>query len=463
MLRIDSMTTFSQLGFIPYAISGMACVLTPTKLTRTRRSVVSHTPSFSDFALQLCHVSNATDDNASDIPTNTHTWKTPAQVNPGFMCAREVDTKFTAKLGSKGGVPAATYEFKIMTLSHDKGSYSTLMWRTCKRIGMLPICDFAKYCKQDTFHSLYLGQSRHISFPKERDAINFHANGWSAIKDKFEGKCFYTGFMTNDPDKALCNIPGSSHSWKLASQANPGFICGRRLTKVSPSTTTPPPPPSPTSSPPPPPSPTSSPPPPPPPLQSSGCRASSLPQIQGASWEPQPKSDGTFATSTQVTLVCPQGANAKPPHAAAFCMNGKFYGNALKAKCVGRPPPPPVSPPPPAQPHVHAHFGAFNGIPSREYEFVVAKLPKKPQSQEWESYSESMIEACQKVGMKPLCDHPNYCKTDPYSLYLGQLGHLSYPEDRNRPSMGSRAANPPGFDAIKDKLKGLCMYAISLA
>jgi len=84
---------------------------------------------------------------------------------------------------------------------------------------------------------------------------------------------------------------------------------------------------------------------------------------------------------------------------------------------------------------------------------------KKPQSQEWESYSESMIEACQKVGMKPLCDHPNYCTTDPYSLYLGQLGHLSYPEDRNRPSMGSRAANPPGFDAIKDKLKGLCMYA----
>ena len=31
-----------------------------------------------------------------------------------------------------------------------------------------------------------------------------------------------------------------------------------------------------------------------------------------------------------------------------------------------------------------------------------------------------------KLGMKPVCDLPNFCKDDTKSLYLGQSGHIAY-------------------------------------
>ena len=41
-------------------------------------------------------------------------------------------------------------------------------------------------------------------------------------------------------------------------------------------------------------------------------------------------------------------------------------------------------------------------------------------------YSDIMINDCKKIGMKPVCDHPSYCKTDKNAVYIGQTHHLAH-------------------------------------
>ena len=45
-----------------------------------------------------------------------------------------------------------------------------------------------------------------------------------------------------------------------------------------------------------------------------------------------------------------------------------------------------------------------------------------------------MINECGKKGMKPLCDHPSYCKADLRAVYIGQDNHMAYPLHRNTES-----------------------------
>merc|ERR1712070_150678 len=35
-----------------------------------------------------------------------------------------------------------------------------------------------------------------------------------------------------------------------------------------------------------------------------------------------------------------------------------------------------------------------------------------------------MIKTCSTIGMKPVCDHQNWCKTDARSTYIGQAHHF---------------------------------------
>jgi hypothetical protein len=69
------------------------------------------------------------------------------------------------------------------------------------------------------------------------------------------------------------------------------------------------------------------------------------------------------------------------------------------------------------------------------------------------SYSAVMRDDCSAIGMKPVCDHPSYCKTDGASLYIGQSNHLAYPLHRRTASY-----NPSGFDKIQSHWDGLCSY-----
>ena len=64
-----------------------------------------------------------------------------------------------------------------------------------------------------------------------------------------------------------------------------------------------------------------------------------------------------------------------------------------------------------------------------------------------------MSQLCAKYGMKPVCDHRAYCRTDAQALYLGQTHHMAY-----RPHRYNNNFMPPGFSAIRGKWDGLCSY-----
>jgi hypothetical protein len=89
-----------------------------------------------------------------------------------------------------------------------------------------------------------------------------------------------------------------------------------------------------------------------------------------------------------------------------------------------------------------------NGVKTAKYEFRKTTLSARSGK-----YSDRMIEACNKVGMKPVCDHRNYCKNDKKSLYLGQTHHLAYAPHRN-----NNGHVPSGFKAIASKWSNLCSY-----
>ena len=69
------------------------------------------------------------------------------------------------------------------------------------------------------------------------------------------------------------------------------------------------------------------------------------------------------------------------------------------------------------------------------------------------SYSAAMVRACAEHGMKPICNDPRYCQYDSNALYIGQIGMLSIMADRYSPGM-----MPQGFQAIADKWAGLCGF-----
>ena len=88
--------------------------------------------------------------------------------------------------------------------------------------------------------------------------------------------------------------------------------------------------------------------------------------------------------------------------------------------------------------------------PKFKYDFKVVKASAKSGK-----YSDIMIKDCAKVGMKPVCDHPSYCKTDKNALYIGQTHHLAYPGHRDK------AHVPSGFHAVSKKWDGVCSYTAS--
>ena len=65
-----------------------------------------------------------------------------------------------------------------------------------------------------------------------------------------------------------------------------------------------------------------------------------------------------------------------------------------------------------------------------------------------------MIKGCKLFSMKPICDHPAWCATDPNALYLGQDGHISHGGHRDTMTM-----NAVGWNRIKVRFVGLCVYA----
>jgi hypothetical protein len=95
-----------------------------------------------------------------------------------------------------------------------------------------------------------------------------------------------------------------------------------------------------------------------------------------------------------------------------------------------------------------ARFGGKNGVDGKDYEFEITLLVNRAGK-----YSDRMIEACSLKYMKPVCDHPSYCKTDAKAVYLGQTGHLAHKPNRN-----TNSYSPPGLALVRDKWNTLCSY-----
>ena len=82
----------------------------------------------------------------------------------------------------------------------------------------------------------------------------------------------------------------------------------------------------------------------------------------------------------------------------------------------------------------------------------MAKLGNKDQ---WGSYSERMIEVCNRYAMKPMCEHRMFCADDEKAIYVGQKHQLLYPAHRNKMDYW-----PEGWSLeLGAKWAGLCSYS----
>ena len=76
-------------------------------------------------------------------------------------------------------------------------------------------------------------------------------------------------------------------------------------------------------------------------------------------------------------------------------------------------------------------------------------------NQKTNGFSSYMVAECKKIGMKPLCEHPSYCRTDKKALYMGQYYHISYKPYRNINSWF-----PSGWSKIRPFFEdGMCFYS----
>ena len=97
-----------------------------------------------------------------------------------------------------------------------------------------------------------------------------------------------------------------------------------------------------------------------------------------------------------------------------------------------------------------ATLSAKNGVPTRMYQFLRVAATRVGSMSK---YSEVMVSECAALGMKPVCDHPSYCKDDPKALYIGQTNHIAH-----RPQRSTNNYMPGSFASIRDHWDGLCSY-----
>merc|ERR1711939_1137354 len=383
-----------------------------------------------------------------NIPINTHSWRHPGQANPGFICAR--GASFTAVIGSKNGAVGREYEFEIGYLISRSGKYSDRMIQSCGKFSMKPVCDHPNYCKNDG-KSVYLGQSGHLAYKPHRYNDNYSPPGLSDIRDKWTGLCSYTANANGN--YALCNIPTNTHSWRHPGQVNPGFMCAKphsftfkqyKLAITS--------------------------------LKNRGgkysdrmieqCKAIGMKPVcdhpsycqndvksvfigqrHHLAYRPHRVNNnympsGFSAIRDKWNGLCSYTANANrnyalcniPINTHAWRTPGQYNPGFVCGKEV---------------PSIFvATLQGKNGVKTAKYEFRKATLSARSGK-----YSTRMIEACNKVGLKPVCDHRGYCRNDKNSLYIGQTRHIAYKPHRNNNNY-----MPGGFAAIADMWDGLCSY-----
>ena len=92
------------------------------------------------------------------------------------------------------------------------------------------------------------------------------------------------------------------------------------------------------------------------------------------------------------------------------------------------------------------------GVAAGTYEFMKAKITNMGTYRT--AYYAGMIAKCKEYNLKPVCDHPSYCRNDgTNSLYIGQYSHIAY-----RPYRRINSWFPSGWSRVANAWNGLCSY-----
>jgi hypothetical protein len=405
----------------------------------------------------------------------SHSWQT-IEGNNEIMCAKappyKPDPPFSGNLGSRNGANAGLYKFQKVRAEATSGNYDTIMVNECAKKKMKPLCDHPSYCKRDP-KTVYIGQDQHMAYPPHRNQASYFPSGWSELKSKFPSEfCAYTGPHGSHAN-TLCTS-GNSHAWQNIQNSNRDIMCA-----IAPPYE------------------------PDPPfsgaLQSRNGQNTGVYKFQRLRVQTKTGNyDQTYVSECNkkgMKPLCdhpsycrndpkavyigqdnhishmphfnsvsyfPNGwAELKGKFPSTFCTYTAQHGSADKHLCTTGGShswqtiegnneimcaiAPPYKPDPPFQ----GELGGKNGANAGVYKFQKVRAEATSGN-----YDTIMINECGKKGMKPLCDHPSYCKNDPKTVYLGQDQHMAYPPHRN-----SNSYFPSGWDQLKTKFPSeFCAY-----
>jgi hypothetical protein len=344
------------------------------------------------------------------------------------------------------------------------GNYDTPYIQECAKKGMKPLCDHPSYCRTDP-RATYIGQTNHIAYKPHRVQDSYFPSGWSDLKGKFSDDfCTFTG-NHGGQGKTLCTS-GSSHAWQTPAQ-NPEIYCAKappyrpdppfsgilgsknranagkytfqkvRVTATSGNMDT---------------------------IMVNECdkkdmkplcdhpsycktdpRAAYIGQTYHMAYRPHLNQDSYFPSGwNELKQKFPYDFCAfTGPHGGqhqTLCTNGNSHSwytisnGARDIMCVDAPP---YKPDAPFEGRLEGRNGADTGI----YKFQRIRMQVTNGN-----YDTPYIQECAKKGMKPLCDHPSYCRTDPRATYIGQTNHIAYKPHRVQDSYF-----PSGWSNLKGK------------
>jgi hypothetical protein len=406
-----------------------------------------------------------------------HSWQ--AKSNQAIMCAAEPeyipDAPFTGELSGENGANAGNYTFQRVRAQVDvtsAGTYDEVMISECAKVGMKPLCDNPTYCKSDT-KSVYIGQSHNIAHKPHRNINSYFPTGWDTLKHKFPDTfCTYTA-NSGGAAKSLCTT-GAGHSWQSVT-GNPEIMCAVAPPFIQD-----------------------------PPFEgelgaknfapagvykfqrvrtneTSGdfddimvaeCAKVGMKPLCDQATYCQHDINAVYIGQTQsishnsyrnIASYYPSGWDElKLKFPTRLCTYKAHHGSSARSLCST------------------GGASSWQAVGVGYQDILCALAPEYTQDEPFEgeletmnganaglyqfrrvrtheisgSYDDIMLTECGKVGMKPLCDSPTYCKNDPKSVYLGQTNHIAHTPHRNVNSYF-----PDGWDELKAKFPTtFCTY-----
>lgn len=322
-------------------------------------------------------------------------------------------------MGEKNGVQAKTWTFLLKPMSSVEdmsGNFNEMARRECaKSGGMKPICDHPSWCKADST-SYYIGQNAHFSHGGHRNTLSYFPSGWSnQIAEEFYGICTYTGGNTN----AICEHSKGSHAWKTLAQTKAekfSFVCGidkevtygkEMINEGYPLGE----------------------------MLSNGCTTEFL-YLSGASVE------ALKSAGAECVDLYNIGVNAEELHGLG-CSAKELY-DAQHDFQFGL-----------TDAGMYSLGNGFNNMKAAVFDFKLVDIPADQGST---AFGDLMVTECNKVNMKPVCDHPSWCLNDAKSLYVGQQHHFAHGGHRHTPQYWPQGWTIAMADYFNQKGSGICTY-----